>query len=444
MRILHLPVAYLPWTIGGREIYCHTLCCALNSQGIENIVAFHQDPSVREPLGVHEHEGIDVHVLPTLPGFLSRQSSYTKVYSALPGFEMLLDELSPDVVHFHDQGGGASLSHLRAVKRRKIPAIITYHSPGQTCPQRDLLQFGTRPCDGEVKLQRCTACRLSVSGVPKLAANVVALAEWPGAQPWSPSPFHRVLSGRMMTRLFRDSLHEFIQLADYIVILAEWSRKVWLLNGCPPSKLRLVRTGGKFNQTPSTRKELKRPHPLKLVCLGRCTWVKGFHVLIEAVKLLPKDAPVEVHFLGPYWNEDYGKGLLEKIHDDPRFLPPRLVPNPELRQTLEEMDVAIIPSLWLETGPLSLFDAFGAGLPILGSRLGGIEELVHDKINGLLFPPGDARSLAQHIMDLLSEPKYLTGLRDNVPEKLQTMDDVATEMKLLYEELLVRNSTGLN
>lgn len=439
MKILHLPESSLPWRTGGKEVYCHGLSLALTKGGISNVVAIHRSAIPDLAAGVYDHEGIPVHVLPDLPGHHSRLASYAKTFPELPGFADLLDEIAPDLVHFHDQGGGASLSHLREVKRLGIPAIITIHSPGQTCPQRELLRYGEVPCDGEVRLGRCTACRLTVSGAPRPVAHLLALAECPGISSMSESRIARALTGRMMTRLFRDSLHEFFHLSDGLVVLAEWSREVLVRNGASAERVRLIRTGGPdpLRFAPPPREP--GTQPLRLACLGRATRIKGMHVLIEAVKLLPPDAAVEVHFLGPYWDtEPYGREWLAQIEDDSRFLAPRLVPQAELPEIVAGMDLVVVPSLWLETGPLTVFDALAAGVPVAGSRLGGITELIHEDENGWLFPPGDAASLASLILQAIRKPEDLARLRRDL-RPLRTMRDVATEYKTLYQELISEN-----
>jgi glycosyltransferase involved in cell wall biosynthesis len=440
VKILHLPVAYLPWITGGREVYCHSLCRALTAHGIESVVAIHQNPHVIEPPGWHRHEGIPVAVLPPLPGLNSRRSFYTREFQELPGFEALLAEMQPDLVHFHDQSGGASLSHLKRVKAMGLPAVVTYHSPGQTCLQSALLREGRIPCDGEVVVSRCTSCRLIATGMPRIASRVLAAIEWPGINPWSESRVTRVLSSRTMTRTFQDSLHAFMRLSDAIIVLAGWSRELWLRNNCPPEKLRLVRTGGPpiAGATPTTPRYPQRP-TLRVGCIGRCDPIKGFNFLVDAILSLP-DLPLEVHFIGPYWDRAYGEELKRKMGLDRRFLPPRLVPNAQLIAVLAELDVVVIPSIWPETGPLVLFEAYAAGVPVVASRLGGPAELIRDGVDGRLFAPGDATALAKIISEFSRNPSSLEKLREGIQQDgarfRRTFHEVAKEMAAIYSELI--------
>ena len=66
----------------------------------------------------------------------------------------------------------------------------------------------------------------------------------------------------------------------------------------------------------------------------------------------------------------------------------------EWRAVLHDVDVLVVPSMWIENAPFIIREAFAAGVPVIASDLGGMAEMVRDGVDGLLFPPGDARSLA--------------------------------------------------
>ena len=99
--------------------------------------------------------------------------------AATPGFAELLDQLRPDVVHLQDFSPAVSLTHLEQIKARGIKVLMSYHSPGQSCLQRELLYNGTTVCDGEILLDRCTACRLAVQGVPGWVQSPLAKVSLP-------------------------------------------------------------------------------------------------------------------------------------------------------------------------------------------------------------------------------------------------------------------------
>jgi len=159
------------------------------------------------------------------------------------------------------------------------------------------------------------------------------------------------------------------------------------------------------------------------------------HILVDAVKQLPSEAPIRVHFLGPYWDDSaYGKSLTDRISGDPRFVQPRMIENSELLGVLAEMDVVVIPSLWLETGPLTLFDALAARVPVIGSRLGGLAELIVEGSNGWLFEAGHSAELSMRLRNILSNPSELLNLRQSAAP-LRTMRNVTADYLPVYEAL---------
>ena len=86
------------------------------------------------------------------------------------------------------------------------------------------------------------------------------------------------------------------------------------------------------------------------------------------------------------WEQtEYGRELQHQLENDHRFEVKYNLPNDQLLKVLSGFDLCVVPSLWLETGPLVVLESFAAGVPVLGSRLGGIAELVRDGVDGLLF-----------------------------------------------------------
>src|SRR5207253_11522125 len=58
----------------------------------------------------------------------------------------------------------------------------------------------------------------------------------------------------------------------------------------------------------------------------------------------------------------------------------------QLAATLARWDALVVPSLWLESGPQVVYEAFGVQTPVIGSDLGGIGELVQHGRTGFLVP----------------------------------------------------------
>ncbi len=69
----------------------------------------------------------------------------------------------------------------------------------------------------------------------------------------------------------------------------------------------------------------------------------------------------------------------------------------DVRPFLAAMDVGVLCSTAVETLPLFGLELMATGAPLVASRLGGLEELVEDGVDGLLFPPGDTAALVRQL-----------------------------------------------
>src|SRR5205823_1884361 len=100
---------------------------------------------------------------------------------------------------------------------------------------------------------------------------------------------------------------------------------------------------------------------------------------------------------------------------------------------LREYDCLTVPSQWLETGPMVVLEAFAAGVPVIGTNLGGIAELVTHEVDGLLIGRS-IESWRDTLSRILREPELLRRLAAGVRPP-RTIRDAAIEMRQLYGQL---------
>ena len=440
MKVLHLIGAssYLPWVTGGSIISCHRLCQNLQRLGVDVHIVIHQHSSGREPLGSHIYEGVLVQVLPPIPDAVERMTLYSRTTGDAVGFSEVLAAYQPDIVHFHDFTSSAGIAHMQLAKKFGSKVVMTYHTQGNSCSQHGLLYQGKTVCDGEIKLQRCSECRLTVAGMQPTLANLFARWSLSRIDVNQSNIVSRLLTTRKMTEIFQDAWLKMLDLVNVLHVHAEWVQKLVVLNGAPPDKIKFFRTGGpNAIENKNSRKPLE-DGVLKLVFAGRSTHIKGSHVLVEAVKSLPINLPVQVDFFCSdiNWEEkEYGKEVKKQIEKDPRFNIQYGIPNSQLLGLLANYDLCVVPSLWLETGPLTVLESFAAGIPVIGSRLGGIAELVRDGVDGLLFEPGNSKELASIIQRLVTKKELISNLKANV-QYPRTMMHLARDTLAMYKALM--------
>ena len=80
-----------------------------------------------------------------------------------------------------------------------------------------------------------------------------------------------------------------------------------------------------------------------------------------------------------------------------------------------EAHALIMPSVWNETFGRTTVEAFAKGTPVIGSRIGGTAELIHEGRTGWLFEPGSAGNLHDKVkMALMQTPESRLAMREAV------------------------------
>jgi glycosyltransferase involved in cell wall biosynthesis len=429
MNLLHLSNDHYPKITGGTEIFIHRLIEAQQQLNPSADVIWashdsHLDSSKHSSqVQLHDYQ----HLLPAITRG-NRHQQVAATASTIPGFHDVLTDLRTDVVHLHSISDRCGLSHARAVKDAGARLVVTVHAPGFSCIKGNLIDASGATCDGVLRERRCTRCRLHNGGLPRWLAGAVALQNgWPLSAE-TPSSLAHVLTARQLTVAFQRAWLELAELADAIHVLAAWSRDVLLRQGIPAGKVHLIRTAGPAPLPPRQRTPMQ-DGVLRLVYWGRCHPVKGLHLVIEAILGLPRTAPVQFDCYGPYWDSAYGQQLLRLINGDPRFRVLGQLPKELLLPKLQAYDLAVVPSTWLETGPLTVLEAFAAGLPVAGSDLGGIKELL-EGIEGCYRLPLEAGAWKSCIYRLLQDPNSLASAR--IPTPVQ-FSELAMQLERLYQ-----------
>ena len=318
--VLHLPSSYLPWTVGGKEVYTAGLARHLERYHWQSAVAFHQTDETNQTIGGHKHGNTAVHILPPLADRNRRSAVYGCAPAAVPGFDEFLCRHRPAILHLHDFSISANLLHIRAAQARGAKIVMTYHAPGQSCLQRSLRYRSSTICDGEIRTHRCTACRIGAAGKGPLVSGALAAIPWQGSKIDKPGLVSRAATARLSTQLFHAAWQEMVARVDTFQVLANWSIDVLLRNGVPREKIRLIRSGvNELGSQPSPSRTVNYGQPLRIAFVGRCDPVKGAHVLIDAIRRVPQALPLEVSFFGPYWDSEYARDLKHRIAGDHRF-----------------------------------------------------------------------------------------------------------------------------
>ena len=172
--------------------------------------------------------------------------------------------------------------------------------------------------------------------------------------------------------------------------------------------------------------------PFNVVFVGRMVEKKGLPVLIEAMKGL--DIP---------WTAIGGGTDLAKYKEDYPNNFTGVVDDATLLQYMQNAGVVVLPSIIdsggeTETLGQTLVEALSCGVPVIGSNVGGIPEVV-DATVGFLVSPGDSKELRERILQLESSPELQQALRANTRVKAVrefSVEAHVEQLKKIYEEVI--------
>jgi glycosyltransferase involved in cell wall biosynthesis len=191
-----------------------------------------------------------------------------------------------------------------------------------------------------------------------------------------------------------------------------------------------------------TGREAKRADcPPRLLCFGRLLAYKGLDLLAEALASLPPDLAVSVRVVGS-GPESPALQVLRGCRGV--TVENRWVPETEIGALLAWSDVMILPYRDASQSGVAAA-ALAAGLPVIATRVGGLEEQLAHATRAVLCEP-DAESLAGAIRQWLQTPIRAAAPVDapgNAPQGDAPLGDAATAWRQAVSRLLLAIGTEL-
>ena len=283
----------------------------------------------------------------------------------------LIDETNPDLMHCHNIYHQLTPAIIGAAKLRGVPVVMTLHDYKPVCPVYNRLRHG-QPCsaclDGDfshVLIDRCADGSLGRSAL--LYAEAV-IQRWLGN-------YEKVDRFLAPSRFLQDSvLHRFRP--QQVVVLP---------NGVDVGAI-----------SPTWRDDGY------VLYLGRLSEEKGVETLLRSHAaargawplLVAGTGPLAESFKQQYRNANFAGHLV----------------GVALRDAISNAAVVVVPSECYENCPMSILEGMAYGKPVVGSRIGGIPELVVDSETGYLFDAGNTNELTCILDKLMSSP----GMRNQM------------------------------
>jgi glycosyltransferase involved in cell wall biosynthesis len=286
--------------------------------------------------------------------------SIWNIFSALK-VKKKIKEFQPDIVHIHNWHYASGPLIIRAVKKKKIPLVITLHNYRLICPSATLL-YNNKVFNNS------------------LCANF----------PWK----------AIKNRVYRNSYFQTFWLAvinwihrkigtwnkvDKYIVLTEFARNLFISSSLNVSDNKFV---VKQNFSESNTKETLTQRNNEFLFIGRLSDEKGIGCLLDVFKKV--DYIIHIGGDGPFKQK--------VINAAPIYPNIRYIGNLNKTEVLENMkkcSILLFPSIWYEGMPMTLIEAFSVGTPVIASNLGAMSSMIKNNYNGLLFEADNSDALAK-------------------------------------------------
>jgi glycosyltransferase involved in cell wall biosynthesis len=187
---------------------------------------------------------------------------------------------------------------------------------------------------------------------------------------------------------------------------------VVLLNASPgPSTIRTLKTRGS--------------EPLKILFLGRLGKRKGVPEILQALNDVRVRHKPWIATLAGDGDIALYSAEAERLGLDDRVVFPGWVDTDEAQQLLAESDLLLLPSR-AEGLPMSVIEAFAYGVPVVGTPVGAIPDILGEDVNGLLVQPGDDVQLADALLKILNDEPLRLKLAQNARRTWEERLDIAS------------------
>ncbi len=291
----------------------------------------------------------------------------------------LLDKYPVDIAHIQNIHRHITPSIFHVLRARNIPIVWTLHDSFLLCPNSIFFS----------KDKVCEACKGGrfYNAVFKkcrkdsyVASIVVMLEEY----------IHRLLG--------------LLKFVDFFIAPSQFLRNKMIEYGFASDRVIHIPN---FIDTENIKSSLNNNG--YILYLGRLSYEKGLKTLIKAISLcdsvkllIAGDGPLKIEL----------EAVVNKITPKKiKFL--GYLNRERLQEIIDGAIFIVMPSECYENFPYAILEAFAAGKPVIGSRIGGIPELVQEGETGLTFEPGNIEDLRDKIDYLINSPDKISEMGRN-------------------------------
>lgn len=348
---------------GGSEVVYFNMAEMLVRHGHE-VIFFSCIDSKNEPSNQSEY-------------FVASNASLSKIRGAVRYFynneakrnlERLIAKEKPDIAHVHLFWGGISPSIFSVLHKHRIPLVHTVHDYRMVCPAYTFRTPAGKVCE-DCRGKHFYKCMLRRCSKGSFMQSCIMAAEMYVRNAFF-NPV-RNINGFVFVSKFAESKH-----MQYMPDFAN-AKSIVAYNTVPPLEERFIsRNRGEY-----------------FLFFGRLSHEKGIDTLIDAF-ISNRNAKLKIVGTGPE-EDKLKKRVIETEAYNIEFAGYRS--GDALKEIIRDAAFVVVPSEWYENNPMTIIEAYSAGIPVIGARIGGIPEIVDEGKTGFLFTSGDSDALRECI-----------------------------------------------
>jgi colanic acid/amylovoran biosynthesis glycosyltransferase len=217
--------------------------------------------------------------------------------------------------------------------------------------------------------------------------------------------------------------------------------------GCDPAKIRVHHSGISTKVLRFSPRARAAGAVTKAITIARLAEKKGVRYGIEAVaQVLAAGRAIEYTIVGDGPLRGELQVLIDRLEIGAHVMLTGWKTHEEVLALMESAHILVAPSVTAGDGdeegiPNVAKEAMALGLPVLGTRHGGIPELIEDGVSGLLVPERNSEALTTSLIELIDHPERWASMgqvgRRRIEEEYE-IDRLNDELINLYRSLGVR------
>ena len=187
---------------------------------------------------------------------------------------------------------------------------------------------------------------------------------------------------------------------------------------------------------------------LTLAYFGQVNQWKGLDIILKSIQILKeRGREIKLRIHGIDQNELASDGgstnnflfrcsqLIASIGWETVRVMGRYDPS-QISLYMLKTDLVLMGSIWYENSPMVIQEAYVHHVPVIAPRLGGMAEKIDHGVSGLLFEPGDERSLADNVQSLMDHPDRFVGMAQAAKARAQKSARAFRCHQQLYRQLI--------